>query len=104
MNMNFYQTQIEQLDLYPNNMEGTLAIALGLGNEAGEVQGIFKKYVRDYYYDVEKVKAELGDVLWYLATLARRSGFTLEDVAQYNLDKLFSRKERGTLQGSGDDR
>ena len=47
---------------------------------------------------------ELGDVLWYCANLAHELGTTLEDVAQGNLDKLFSRKERGTLQGSGDNR
>jgi len=104
MEFNDYQEQIKELDLYPEGFEGTLALALGIGNEAGEVQGIFKKYVRDGYYDIEKLKAELGDVLWYVASIARRSGLTMEDVAGYNIYKLFGRLERGTLRGSGDDR
>jgi len=42
--------------------------------------------------------------VWYLARLADSVGLKLSDVMNYNLAKLESRKERGTLQGSGDNR
>lgn len=102
--MNDYQDAIQHLDLYPKNLAGTLAIALGLGNEAGEVQGKYKKLVRDGVIDEAAVLDELGDVLWYIATLSRRLGVGLDYVANRNLSKLLDRERRGTLQGSGDKR
>lgn len=89
--------------------------ALGLANEAGEVLGKIKKLIRDneVRFDGTKdmtdaqcadITAELGDVLWYIAALSRDLGVPLNDVAHINLEKLKSRKERGTLGGSGDDR
>lgn len=53
--------------------------------------------------DVELMK-EAGDILWQLAGLCKVMGWTLEDVAQGNLDKLASRKERGVIDGNGDNR
>lgn len=102
--MNDYQDAIQHLDLYPKNIEGTLAIVLGIGNEAGELQGKYKKLIRDGYFDEAATIDELGDVLWYVATLARRLGVGLDYVANRNLSKLLDRERRGTLQGSGDKR
>ena len=82
---------------------------LGLGDEAGEVQAIFKKWIRDQdadiaKLDVQNVKKEMGDILWYIAVIAHDLGISLNDLAQTNIDKLADRKARGTLQGSGDNR
>ncbi len=52
----------------------------------------------------EAIKLELGDVLWYVSQLASELGFELEEVADANLKKLFSRKSRGRISGSGDNR
>lgn len=83
--------------------------ALGLGNEAGEVLGKIKKVLRDNdgIFDsnsVMNIKSEIGDVLWYMAALCRDLGINLQDVAIGNIRKLIDRKERGTIQGNGDDR
>lgn len=43
-------------------------------------------------------------MLWYVAGLADTLGYKLSDVAGGNVDKLSSRKERGVLKGSGDNR
>ena len=51
-----------------------------------------------------EIAKEIGDVLLYCATLANDLGFTLEAIAQINIHKLQSRKERGMLGGSGDNR
>jgi NTP pyrophosphatase (non-canonical NTP hydrolase) len=82
---------------------------LGLTNEAGEVAGKIKKVFRDKdgiigEAEREALKGELGDVLWYLAQLCTELDLSLEDVAAHNLEKLFSRLERGKIGGDGDNR
>jgi NTP pyrophosphatase (non-canonical NTP hydrolase) len=52
----------------------------------------------------EALSKELGDVLWYLAQLATEAGLDLDEIAEANLAKLLSRKDRGVLTGSGDER
>lgn len=47
---------------------------------------------------------ELGDVLWFVAMMARRLGFSLEEVMRRNLDKLADRQARGVIVGDGDKR
>ncbi len=82
---------------------------LGLVNEAGEVAGKVKKIFRDKGgqispADREALRQELGDVLWYLAQICTELDLTLEEVAEANLTKLFSRLERGVIRGDGDNR
>ena len=82
---------------------------LGLVNEAGEVAGKIKKIFRDKNGMIgEKeradLKSELGDVLWYLAQICTQLDLTLAEVAEYNLEKLFDRQERGAIGGDGDNR
>lgn len=83
--------------------------ALGLCGEAGEVAEKLKKVLRDdkgvmTEETKEAVKKELGDVQWYVAYLAHKLGFTLQEVAEANLKKLYARETKGTRRGSGDDR
>jgi NTP pyrophosphatase (non-canonical NTP hydrolase) len=47
---------------------------------------------------------EIGDVLWYMAALARDLGLSLDDIADRNIQKLLDRKARNVIQGSGDNR
>lgn len=82
---------------------------LGINGEAGEVAEKMKKIIRDKggvvsEDDKKELAKELGDVLWYLAVFANDLGVSMDQIAQTNLDKLASRKERGVLGGSGDNR
>lgn len=82
---------------------------LGLSNEVGEVLGKIKKIFRDKDgnfepADIEALKGELGDVLWYFTQICTDLGLTLEEVAEANIEKLFSRLERNQIGGSGDNR
>jgi len=82
--------------------------ANGLG-EVGEIQGKVKKILRDQGGNItdenrEDLKKELGDVLWYVSTMCSELGLSMDEVAQSNIDKLFDRKQRDKLTGSGDNR
>jgi NTP pyrophosphatase (non-canonical NTP hydrolase) len=87
-------------------------LVTGLAAEAGEVAGKYAKYLRDadngdvvaFIHLQEDLVKELGDVLWFIAVLSDKMGYTLEQVAQRNIDKLYSRKQRGVLKGTGDER
>ena len=109
MNLNDYQREARKTAAYPPIGHGVIYPTLGLANEAGEVAGKIKKIFRDkagVIGDAERgaLQAELGDVLWYLAQVCTELDLSLDDVAQHNLDKLFSRQQRGMIQGDGDTR
>ncbi len=92
-----------------NEFRDMLHWVLGINGEAGEIAEKVKKIIRDKggkVSDQDKLDMakEVGDVLWYLAVFAHHLGIPLETIAQQNLDKLQSRKARGVLQGSGDNR
>ena len=108
MNMKDYQTQASKTAIYPECDVITYP-ALGLVSEAGEVAGKVKKVLRDHSGQFlpeqrEAIADEVGDCLWYIASLATDLGMGMEEIAQRNLDKLNSRMARGVIQGSGDNR
>jgi NTP pyrophosphatase (non-canonical NTP hydrolase) len=109
MNFNDYQKKSRKTAGYPAIGHPVIYPTLGLVNEAGEVAGKIKKVFRDKGGQISEetrsaLKAELGDVLWYLAQVCTELDLTLDEVAEYNIDKLYSRLERGTIRGDGDDR
>ena len=108
MKMNDYQFVSRKTAIYPEN-QGFVYCVLGLVGESGEIADKLKKVIRDDNGEIalEKQNAiakELGDVLWYVSNLAYELGFSLEEIAQMNVDKLQSRMKRDKLSGSGDDR
>lgn len=115
MTLNDYQKQamttelMKRADNLSAHDPAFVAKILGLVGEAGEVAEKFKKIVRDKEgvvsnEDRADIQKELGDVLWYISALADYLGLTLDEVAEKNLEKLFSRRDRGVQTGSGDNR
>ena len=103
MTADFYEERASLTAIYPKE-KALEYLALGLTSEAGEVAGKVKKLIRDGKGDKKAIASEIGDVLWYCAMLAKETEVPLNDIMKDNLKKLYSRKERGTLQGSGDNR
>ena len=109
LTLNEYQRRSGETAVYPGRGElmGLLYTALGQAGEGGEFMNKLKKVLRGDVALTEVRDAladEAGDELWYLARKAKELGFTLEEIAQRNIEKLRSRMERGTLKGSGDAR
>jgi NTP pyrophosphatase (non-canonical NTP hydrolase) len=96
-----YQSFTDETAIYPEE-KALEYCALGLASEAGEFAGKVKKWIRDGVLDTEAAKAELGDILWYVARCAEELEFYLSDVAKDNVDKLKDRMERNKIQGNGD--
>jgi NTP pyrophosphatase (non-canonical NTP hydrolase) len=104
-----YQSRSRATAVYPNQGDNLLYPTLGLCGEAGEVAEKIKKMVRDddgILSDERRaaLSKELGDVLWYVAQLATEADLDLDAIAEENIAKLLSRRERNVLSGSGDDR
>ena len=109
MDLNEYQTKSRKTAKYPSIGHSVIYPTLGLSSEAGEVAGKIKKIFRDkggVIGEAERaaLRSELGDVLWYLAQICTELELSLEEVAQGNIEKLYSRLERGRIGGEGDNR
>ena len=109
MDFTEYQTKSRKTAGYPPIGHPVIYPTLGLTNEAGEVAGKVKKIFRDKggvigEADRQALKGELGDVLWYLAQMCTELGLSLDEVAESNIEKLYSRLERGKIGGDGDNR
>ena len=104
-----YQIRAAETAIFPKE-KALEYLTLGLTGEAGEIANKVKKLIRDgadvegYQERLSQIAAELGDVLWYLANLANDLGYSLHEIAENNIEKLESRKERNVIQGSGDNR
>ena len=104
-----YQRLARKTAVYPNKGANANYAIIGLLGEAGELANKWKKVIRDDagVITAERRKdmvAEIGDILWYVASLATEIGVDMEDIAQGNLNKLFKRYEKGVLHGDGDNR
>ena len=104
LTMNAYQQQAAKTAVYPDDQTLNYLVA-GLAGEVGELASIFAKHWRgDGDINPDHARAELGDILWFVAMLTEWLDTDLSTVAQGNLDKLADRANRGKLKGSGDNR
>lgn len=70
--------------------------AIGLAGEAGECAELVKKGIlHGHGLDVDGLSKELGDVLWYVASLATVAGLSLDAIMAANIDKLRTRYPDG---------
>ena len=113
MEVDKYQSNAMKTAQYPDIGMNLLYPGIGLAGEAGEVCNNIKKLMRDYGYKqgmnfaqfyaslpskgqklVNDTHEELGDVLWYIATMCHEFGITMQSVARGNNVKLDRRYER----------
>jgi NTP pyrophosphatase (non-canonical NTP hydrolase) len=99
----WFQNECQKTAIYPKQ-QGLAYTALGLVSEAGEYAGKIKKGIRDGTFDDVGAAAELGDVLWYVATAAHELGYTMDEIAHGVIKKLRDRQQRNVIKGSGDNR
>ena len=109
MELKEYQKKAKETAIYPKLVYPWIYPAFGLSGETGEVLEKLKRVIRSKNgvvdaESLEGLKKEIGDVLWYLAMLSEELGVSMDDIAEENIAKLRSRKERGVLHSEGDNR
>tara|TARA_X000001382_G_scaffold66293_2_gene46034 strand:- start:7979 stop:8353 length:375 start_codon:yes stop_codon:yes gene_type:complete len=101
-----YQSKAKETAIFPRD-KALEYLSLGLVGESGEIANKIKKIIRDNIPSSNwktDLPNEIGDVLWYCAMLADYLDSDLGKIMENNLEKLQSRKKRGVLGGSGDNR
>jgi NTP pyrophosphatase (non-canonical NTP hydrolase) len=99
MNFNDYQDLAART--LPEGIEKQTELALvnmamGLVGESGETIDYLKKVLfQGHEFEVEKIAGELGDILWYVAGMCTVLNIHLDEVAQYNIQKLVKRYPDG---------
>lgn len=101
MTLDDYQLQAVRTEQRPKQEHTSeLLPLLGLASETGELLNEYKKYLRDgsaHKRFRDRLKEELGDLLWYLADAAAKFELRLSEVAAANLTKVRERwGDRGT--------
>lgn len=115
LSLDYYQHEAKKFAIYKDNLSddnNVIYPVLGLVSESGEVADKIKKIMRDTNIPLRdlsvetktEISKELGDCLWYIAMIAEELEFDLSEIAEGNLSKLGSRRERSKLTGSGDNR
>ena len=114
----YYEEELYRSAIYRHQGEvaGLSYIALKLAGEAGEFAEKVGKLLRDTDAEMNDISAnieigrkigivkELGDILWYVVAACHELKVPLSNVFARELEKVTSRKSRGTLHGDGDNR
>jgi len=113
MTFNEYQDKAIKFDHKPGDRSITgikfMAHVLGLVGESGEFADKIKKIYRNDNGEMsedqrKELLKELGDVLWYVNSLASYLDSDLQSIADINLRKLEDRLSRGVIASTGDNR
>ena len=95
MTLDEYQTEAAKTDKQKGKAEeGLIVPLLGLAGETGSLLTLYKKWMRDgdaYQVVGSRIAEELGDVLWYVATIAGKAGLSLSEIGDLNLKKTTAR-------------
>ena len=92
MTPDLYATFVRHCNFTKNKRDAQFLAAMGLNGEAGEVSEIIKKHLlHGKDLDMEHLKEELGDVLWYFFHALSTFDLTFEEIAEGNLRKLCAR-------------
>lgn len=126
MELNKYQEKA--MSTCMDSCDNISYMLLNLVSEVGEFSGKIAKAIRkkqvaiggqtsinrnrltviDDDFDVltfdQELRKEAGDILWQFAGVCSVMGWKLNDVGYDNLIKLADRKERGVIDGDGDNR
>ncbi|MCI9139148.1 nucleotide pyrophosphohydrolase [bacterium 1XD42-8] len=78
------------------DLGGIINACLGLSGEVGELNDLIKKWIfHEREVDMEHLKKECGDILWYVAMLCHSLQWDMDEIMKMNIDKLKARYPEG---------
>ena len=96
MNLNEYQKAAQRtMDLNRRPKDTGYHALHGMVGEIGEIHSIYQKEYQGHEIDDEHLKKEVGDLLWFVAEYCTAKGWSLDDVAALNIEKLKARYPEG---------
>ena len=95
MTLNEYQQLAARTISTQNSLAMEQHALHGMSSEIGELHGIYQKRYQGHSYTEEHLEKELGDILWMLAEYATAMGWSLEEIAEKNIEKLKARYPDG---------
>lgn len=102
MNANDYQRQAARTLIDGPGFELSdaeimmLWYTIGLAGEAGEVCNLIKKQILyQHGIDMDKLREEMSDILWYAARLCTTLNLDMAEVMEANIAKLHRRYPNG---------
>lgn len=114
MNNNEYQKNAEKFNnpsdslsvrLSNKNIQTLLHAQMGISGEAGELADVIKKHIMyGKELDVNHIKEECGDVLWYMSILLTEIGANFNEIMEINIKKLSKRYPNGFSEADALDR
>ncbi len=96
MNLKEYQEACKKTAKKFDNKEREIATwGLGITGEAGDVASCIKKTLEHDNNQIEGIKENLGDALWYAAMICNFFNWDMEEVLEKNVEKLKKRYPDG---------
>ena len=96
MTLNEYQKLAQRtMDMNRGNEDNKNHALHGMVGEIGELHSIYQKYYQGHEIDNDHLKKEVGDLLWFIAEYCSAKGWSLDDVATLNIEKLKARYPEG---------
>lgn len=90
-----YQAEASDTTQFDTGTQQSKMISvLGLTGEVGELTTEYKKAIRDgesYKLFRQKLTEELGDILWYLSSIASQEDILLSEIVRSNVKKIKNR-------------
>lgn len=100
MDLNDYQSRVSRGPAYPGAKHHTPNTinytVIGLVGEASVLAAVWRTAIRDndMVPAKERLRYDIGNVLYAVARLTHELGMSLDDVAQANIDRLHERKSK----------
>lgn len=96
MDLKNYQKNVKRtVARYRTKDKAIMTWGLGIAGEAGDVAGCIKKTYCQGDNQIEGIKENLGDTMWYIATICNHYGWDLEEILDENIGKLSKRYPKG---------
>lgn len=67
----------------------------GIAGEVGEIHSLYQKIYQGHDFDIEHLKKEMGDLMWFVAELCTALDVSMEVICEMNIEKLMERYPEG---------